>query len=85
MQRNGWVVDHIELKVHPHLLMWIDPVPGQIFRLLYSLGPSSMTELIVLGPTKMLRLSVVASIIGVVVATMTTIVIRDASRISSSW
>ena len=85
MLRNGWVVDHIEPKVHPHLLMRIDPVPGQIFRLLYSLGPSSMTELIVLGPTKMLRLSIIASIIGVVVIAMTTVVIRIASRVSSSW
>ena len=84
MQRNGWIVDHIEPKVHPRLLMRIDPVPGQIFRLLYSLGPSSMTELIVLGPTKMLRLSIVASIIGVVVIATTTVVICIASRVSSS-
>ena len=84
MLRNGWVVDHIEPKVHPHLLR-IDPVPGQIFRLLYSLGPLSMTELIVLGPTKMLRLSIIASIIGVVVITATTVVIHIASRVSSSW
>ena len=84
MWRNGWGLDHVEPKVHPHLLIWIDPVPGQIFQLLYSLGPSSMIELIVLGPTKMLRLVVVASIIGIVVIVTTTVVIHVASRVSSS-
>ena len=85
MQRNGWVVDHVEPKVHPRLLMGIDPVPGQIFRLLYSLGPSSMTELIVLGPTKMQWLSIITSIFGIVVVSTTTIVTHIASRVSSSW
>ena len=73
--KNSVGLDHVEPKVHPQMITGIDPVPGYVFWLLCSLGLLSMSELVMLGPTKMLRMVVLVFIIGVV-NTMTMVVIH---------
>ena len=78
------MLDHLELKVHPHHETWIDPVPGQILQLLRLLGPSNKSELLVFGPVEMLRACIRLVVVGAVA--MATIVIRIASVVvASSW
>ena len=71
------MLDHLEPKVHPRHETWIDPVPGQILLLLRLLGPSNMSELLVFGPVKILRMCIRLGVIGAVATT--TIVICIAS------
>ena len=71
------MLDHLEPKVHPCHETWIDPVPGQILRLLRLLGPSNKSELLVFGPVEMLRTCIRLVVIGAVATA--TIIIRIAS------